>query len=145
MKLWQGRKLLCATYIILGKEKNLISLRYYNIKRSSTGCISKVRWGFWFVFPWDSQCLLLSCSLPFTSFPFSAGGKYLHFLTLSWISSKKYSSATRQVVLKIFQTLLVEQMLGNLPKTSLPDENFMVGPLTACNPSSSNVDSTSDL
>lgn len=36
---------------------------------------------------------LVSCSLSFTSFPFSAGGKYLHFLMLSWISSKKYSGA----------------------------------------------------
>lgn len=51
----------------------------------------------------------------------------------------------RQVVLKIFQTLLVEQILGNLQKTSLPDESFMEGPLKTHNLSPSNMDSTSNL
>lgn len=64
---------------------------------------------------------LVSCSLSFTSFPFSAGGKYLHFLKLSWISSKKYSGAcTRQVVLRIFQTLLVESILEISQEISFP-------------------------
>lgn len=98
MKFWAGEKPTLWNDIMVGKEKSLrkflISLRYYSTKIKIV-YISKVKQ--FFVFFETHTAHLLSCSLSFTSFPFLAGGKCLNFLTLSWISSKRYSGPTRQV------------------------------------------------